>query len=96
MNMCSVTEAIAKLTQYICPYPISILPVLYRDPIREQAAEFISKFKHQGGSNTPNFYDTNESALSVANKVGIDNVIAKARPQDKLNFLNQLDKIKSA
>lgn len=64
----------------------------YRDPIREQAAEFISKFKHQGVEVTLLTGDTNESALSVANKVGIDNVIAKARPQDKLNFLNQQDK----
>jgi Cu2+-exporting ATPase len=64
----------------------------YRDPIREQAAEFISKFKHQGVEVTLLTGDTNESALSVANEVGIDNVIAKARPQDKLNFLNQLDK----
>lgn len=63
----------------------------YRDPIRAEAKEFVEKFQRSGVKITLLTGDTKENAQLVADKIGIDNVIAGAKPQDKLEYLNNVD-----
>lgn len=64
---------------------------VYRDPIRAEAQEFVEKFQRSGVKITLLTGDTAENAQLVANKIGIDDVVAGAKPQDKLEYLNNVD-----
>ncbi|OAJ94439.1 heavy metal translocating P-type ATPase [Vibrio bivalvicida] len=61
------------------------------DPIRVEAKEFIEKFQKSGVKVTLLTGDTKENADLVANQIGIEDVVAGAKPQDKLSYLQQVD-----
>ena len=63
----------------------------YRDPIRVETKEFIEKFQKSGVKVTLLTGDTKENADLVANQIGIEDVVAGAKPQDKLSYLQQVD-----
>ncbi|MEZ8102584.1 heavy metal translocating P-type ATPase [Vibrio bivalvicida] len=63
----------------------------YRDPIRVETKEFIEKFQKSGVKVTLLTGDTKENADLVANQIGIEDVVAEAKPQDKLSYLQQVD-----
>lgn len=63
----------------------------YRDPIRVETKEFIEKFQKSGVKVTLLTGDTKENADLVANQIGIKDVVAGAKPQDKLSYLQQVD-----
>ncbi len=64
---------------------------VYQDPIRKEASSFISKFHEAGIKITLLTGDSRINAEQVANQLGVDNVIAQAKPEDKLNYLRSLD-----
>ncbi|KJY82410.1 ATPase P [Vibrio galatheae] len=63
----------------------------YRDPIRVESKEFIEKFQHAGVKVTLLTGDTQENAQLVAEQIGINDVVAGAKPQDKLAYLQKAD-----
>ncbi|ENM5742717.1 cadmium-translocating P-type ATPase [Vibrio metoecus] len=63
----------------------------YQDPIRKEAKDFISKFHAAGIKITLLTGDSQTSAQIVAKEMKIDNVVAQAKPEDKLNYLRQLN-----
>lgn len=64
---------------------------IYQDPIRKEASSFISKFHEAGIKITLLTGDSKINAEQVAYQLGVDNVIAQAKPEDKLNYLRSLD-----
>ncbi|MGD8116752.1 MULTISPECIES: heavy metal translocating P-type ATPase [unclassified Vibrio] len=70
---------------------IHVATFSYRDPIRAEAKEFVEKFQRSGVKITLLTGDTSENAHLVASKIGIQDVVAGAKPQDKLNYLNNVD-----
>ncbi len=62
----------------------------YHDPIRKESQEFIEAFKAVGIKVTLLTGDSLENAEPVAKAMGIEKVVAGAKPQDKLDYLNQL------
>ncbi|PNH98304.1 heavy metal translocating P-type ATPase [Vibrio diazotrophicus] len=63
----------------------------YQDPIRSEAKSFIEKFHQAGIRITLLTGDSQVNAETVASELGVDNVIAQAKPEDKLNYLRSLD-----
>ncbi|MBD0785679.1 cadmium-translocating P-type ATPase [Vibrio sp. Y2-5] len=63
----------------------------YQDPIRSEAKSFINKFHQAGIRITLLTGDSQVNAETVASELGVDNVIAQAKPEDKLNYLRSLD-----
>nr|WP_319556149.1 heavy metal translocating P-type ATPase metal-binding domain-containing protein [uncultured Vibrio sp.] len=63
----------------------------YRDPIREQSQIFIQRFAEAGIKTTLLTGDSIQNAQPVADEIGIDHVIASAKPEDKLAYLKSLD-----
>ncbi|MCG9783072.1 cadmium-translocating P-type ATPase [Vibrio brasiliensis] len=76
---------------YLSIDAVHVATFSYRDPIRAEAKEFVEKFQRSGVKITLLTGDTKENAQLVAEKIGIDNVIAGAKPQDKLEYLNNVD-----
>ncbi|MGC9494323.1 heavy metal translocating P-type ATPase [Vibrio genomosp. F10] len=76
---------------YLSLNDVHIATFSYSDPIRKESADFIQRFRDAGIKVTLLTGDTQANAQLVASKIGIDNVIASAKPQDKLSYLNQLD-----
>ena len=64
----------------------------YQDPIREEAKAFVQQFHSAGIRITLLTGDSYANARLVADKIGIDDVVAKAKPQDKLAYLNACEK----
>ncbi len=60
----------------------------YQDPIRKEAKAFIKQFQQAGVRVTLLTGDSVENAQLVAKQIGIEDVVAQAKPQDKLNYLN--------
>ncbi|MDN3609986.1 heavy metal translocating P-type ATPase [Vibrio ostreicida] len=63
----------------------------YQDPIRAEAQDFIHRFQQAGIEVTLLTGDSQSNADKVAQTIGIDNVVAGAKPHDKLNYLHGLD-----
>ena len=63
----------------------------YQDPIRKESALLIEKFQQAGIQTTLLTGDTQQNADVVANQIGIDTVVAGAKPEDKLAYLKSLD-----
>lgn len=63
----------------------------YRDPIRSETKEFIEKFQKSGVKVTLLTGDTQQNAQIVAQQIGIDDVVAGAKPHDKLAYLKNAD-----
>ncbi len=63
----------------------------YRDPIRKESKAFIQRFTDAGIRTTLLTGDSLRNAQPVANEMGIDHVIASAKPEDKLAYLKGLD-----
>ncbi|HHX8539017.1 TPA: heavy metal translocating P-type ATPase [Vibrio diabolicus] len=63
----------------------------YRDPIRKESKAFIQRFADAGIKTTLLTGDSLSNALPVANEIGIDHVVASAKPEDKLAYLKSLD-----
>ncbi|WP_367986424.1 heavy metal translocating P-type ATPase [Vibrio sp. NTOU-M3] len=63
----------------------------YHDPIRTEAKLFIEQFKKSGVKVTLLTGDIEQNAQAVATKIGISNVVAGAKPQDKLAYLKALE-----
>ncbi|WP_394143957.1 heavy metal translocating P-type ATPase [Vibrio atypicus] len=63
----------------------------YQDPIRKEAKSFIERFKAAGIKITLLTGDSKTNADVVAKDIGIDTVIASAKPQDKLEYLQSVD-----
>lgn len=63
----------------------------YRDPIRKESKAFIQRFAHAGIKTTLLTGDSLRNAQPVAGEMGIDHVIASAKPEDKLAYLKGLD-----
>lgn len=61
----------------------------YQDPLRKEAADFISELKQAAMEITLLTGDSRASADRVAAQMGINQVVASATPQDKLAYLNQ-------
>ncbi|WP_284193817.1 heavy metal translocating P-type ATPase [Vibrio zhanjiangensis] len=66
----------------------------FQDPIRAESKAFIERFKQAGISVTLLTGDSDLNAKLVANEIGIENVVAQAKPEDKLNYLNRLNQSK--
>jgi Cu2+-exporting ATPase len=64
----------------------------YRDPIRKESKAFIQRFADAGIKTTLLTGDSLQNAKPVADEMGIDHVIASAKPEDKLAYLKGLDK----
>ncbi|UPQ86773.1 heavy metal translocating P-type ATPase [Vibrio sinaloensis] len=76
---------------YLSIDDVHVATFSYRDPIRTEAKAFIEKFQRSGVKVTLLTGDTDENAQLVAKKIGIDNVVSGAKPQDKLEYLNNVD-----
>ncbi|MCF7482898.1 cadmium-translocating P-type ATPase [Vibrio sp. J1-1] len=63
----------------------------YRDPIRKESQAFIQRFAKAGIKTTLLTGDSIQNAQPVADEIGIDHVIASAKPEDKLAYLKNLD-----
>ncbi|WP_440871474.1 heavy metal translocating P-type ATPase [Vibrio diabolicus] len=63
----------------------------YRDPIRKESKAFIQRFADAGIKTTLLTGDSLSNAQPVANEIGIDHVVASAKPEDKLAYLKSLD-----
>lgn len=63
----------------------------YRDPIRKESQAFIQRFAQAGIKTTLLTGDSIQNAKPVADEIGIDHVIASAKPEDKLAYLKSLD-----
>lgn len=63
----------------------------YQDPIRKEAQSFIERFEKSGIKITLLTGDSQANADVVAKEIGIETVIAGAKPQDKLDYLKQVD-----
>ncbi len=64
----------------------------YRDPIRKESQAFIQRFAQAGIQTTLLTGDSIQNAQPVADEIGIDHIIASAKPEDKLAYLKSLDK----
>lgn len=62
----------------------------YRDPIRKESKEFIQRFRQAGIKTTLLTGDSPANAQTVADEIGINDVVAQARPEDKLTYLKSL------
>ncbi len=60
------------------------------DPLRPETVEAISQLKSQGVSTVMLTGDAQATADWIAKAAGIDEVIAEVRPDDKANFIGQL------
>ncbi|OIQ26351.1 heavy metal translocating P-type ATPase [uncultured Vibrio sp.] len=76
---------------YLSLDAIHIATFTYSDPIRKDSASFIQQFRDAGIKVTLLTGDTQENADIVAKQIGIDNVVASAKPHDKLDYLNQVN-----
>ncbi|NAW81834.1 cadmium-translocating P-type ATPase [Vibrio sp. V43_P6S15P86] len=63
----------------------------YRDPIRKESKAFVQRFADAGIKTTLLTGDSLSNAQPVANEIGIDHVVASAKPEDKLAYLKSLD-----
>ena len=63
----------------------------YRDPIRKESKAFVQRFADAGIETTLLTGDSLSNARPVANEIGIDHVVASAKPEDKLAYLKSLD-----
>lgn len=63
----------------------------YQDPVRKEAKTFIDKFHDAGIRITLLTGDSEANAQTVARQMEIDNVVAQAKPEDKLAYLNKIN-----
>ncbi|EOW9663533.1 heavy metal translocating P-type ATPase [Vibrio parahaemolyticus] len=63
----------------------------YHDPIRTESQAFIQRFAEAGIKTTLLTGDSIQNAQPVADEIGIEHVIASAKPEDKLAYLKSLD-----
>ncbi|MBE3760939.1 cadmium-translocating P-type ATPase [Vibrio parahaemolyticus] len=63
----------------------------YQDPIRKESQAFIQRFAEAGIKTTLLTGDSIQNAQPVADEIGIEHVIASAKPEDKLAYLKSLD-----
>ncbi|BEI23133.1 heavy metal translocating P-type ATPase [Vibrio fluvialis] len=63
----------------------------YQDPVRKEAKTFIDKFHDAGIRITLLTGDSEANAQTVARQMGIDHVVAQAKPEDKLAYLNKIN-----
>lgn len=63
----------------------------YQDPIRVESKTFIERFKKAGIKVTLLTGDSQSNANVVAKEIGIETVVAGAKPQDKLEYLQNVD-----
>ncbi|CAV18629.1 heavy metal translocating P-type ATPase [Vibrio atlanticus] len=63
----------------------------YEDPIRKESIEFIKQFKEAGIKTTLLTGDSLINAKHVAAEIGITDIVANAKPEDKLAYLNSRD-----
>ncbi|TFH90238.1 heavy metal translocating P-type ATPase [Vibrio ouci] len=78
-------------TVYLSLDDVHVANFVYRDPIRSETKEFIEKFQQSGVKVTLLTGDTKENAEIVASQIGIEDVVAEAKPQDKLAYLKGTD-----
>ncbi|WP_165311367.1 heavy metal translocating P-type ATPase [Vibrio ziniensis] len=76
---------------YMAIDSVHVATFYYQDPIRAEAKSFIDKFHEAGIRITLLTGDSQINAQSVANELGVDQVVAQAKPEDKLNYLRSLD-----
>ncbi|PMH28419.1 ATPase P [Vibrio lentus] len=60
----------------------------YEDPIRKESIELIKQFKEAGIKTTLLTGDSLINAKPVAAEIGITDIVANAKPEDKLAYLN--------
>ena len=63
----------------------------YEDPIRKESIELIKQFKEAGIKTTLLTGDSLINAKPVAVEIGITDIVANAKPEDKLAYLNSRD-----
>lgn len=68
-----------------------IATFIYHDPIRKESHQLIEKFAQAGIKTTLLTGDSLANAEGVAKVVGIEHIVASAKPEDKLAFLKGLD-----
>lgn len=68
-----------------------IATFVYEDPIRKESVEFIQQFKEAGIKTTLLTGDSLVNAKPVADEIGITDIVANAKPEDKLAYLNSRD-----
>ncbi len=76
---------------YLSVDDVHIATFKYQDPIRKEAKSFIERFQKEGIKVTLLTGDSQVNADSVASEIGIDKVVANAKPQDKLGYLKNAD-----
>lgn len=84
-------ETIHSQSIFLSIDDIHVATFKYQDPIRQEAADFIRSFQNSGIKVTLLTGDSYANAQLVAKQIGISNVVAQAKPEDKLNFLRNLD-----
>lgn len=76
---------------YLSLNDVHIATFKYQDPIRKEAKAFVKRFQDAGVDITLLTGDSQMNADAVATEIGIEKVVAGATPQDKLNYLNNVD-----
>lgn len=77
---------------YLAVNGLHVATFYYHDPIRKESKEFIQRLEQAGIKTTLLTGDSINNARPVAQEVGIQNVIASAKPEEKLTYLKSLDK----
>ncbi|WP_162062943.1 heavy metal translocating P-type ATPase [Vibrio taketomensis] len=67
---------------------IHIATFVYHDPVRKESQTLIEQFKAAGIRVTLLTGDSIKNAQLVAKQIGIDDIVADAKPKDKLDYLN--------
>ncbi|MGF1909658.1 cadmium-translocating P-type ATPase [Vibrio kasasachensis] len=80
-------QASAANAIYLSINEVHVATFAYQDPIRKESKEFIAKFRAAGIKVTLLTGDSMQNAQLVADQIGIDDVVAEAKPQDKLEYL---------
>ncbi|WP_260258476.1 heavy metal translocating P-type ATPase [Vibrio intestinalis] len=62
----------------------------YRDPVRPESQDLIKQFQDAGIKVTLLTGDNRQNAELVANQMGIKNIVADAKPEDKLAYLKSV------
>ncbi|MBD1574679.1 cadmium-translocating P-type ATPase [Vibrio sp. S17_S38] len=66
----------------------------YSDPIRPETPDFIQAIQSKGLDISILTGDTESSASKVAKSLGVKDYVFQAKPEDKLNYLKELNKTK--
>ncbi|OEF30178.1 heavy metal translocating P-type ATPase [Vibrio rumoiensis] len=86
------TEVVQASTIYLSHNDVLVASFEYLDPIRKESVEFINSLKTKNLKVTVLTGDSLQSTLRVADELGIEDFHCQLKPDDKLRYLNDLNK----